>query len=537
MLIALYGAISGCSARRLLVDNEGMVIPERSAVIFFVDGVDHTCFDNMLAAGDLPNIEKRFVHGGVTVKNGITSLPPTTYANSTTIITGLFPGHHGITGYRWFDRENLVYHDYGSACTYLDVNRDFSSPTIYDILDSNFTLNVQNHTRRGVDKSIDNQFLSGIDWFRQDFSNVDERVGKCVNRYLIPLALREKEWPTLTMMYFPGVDETGHRAGSDSPRYRRALKTADSAIGRIISEIQAEGLSDRTYYVLLTDHGHVPHDRQKTLDLYNWLNLLTGWRMTKKPKTYDDYADRLAWLSNYDAVYVDGSNRSVMIHFPGKDGWQHRPSPEVLRKRVENFLRPGGKTASLLSHPAIGAVCLRAEPGQACIFTAKGEITVERRVIEGGKFYRISQTREKDIQNMLEYLGYGKGTTAGELADGAWHSSRDWLNASSTAAYPDIVPQIIEMFDSANSGDMAVFANNDWAFSKEVKGDHGSAIRRDMHIILFFAGPDLPSGGSINAARLVDVMPTVLDLLDQNPSDNLKPDGVSIAPALLTAGK
>ena len=53
----------------------GMVIPERSAVIFFVDGVDHTCFDNMLAAGDLPNIEKRFVRGGVTVKNGITSLP------------------------------------------------------------------------------------------------------------------------------------------------------------------------------------------------------------------------------------------------------------------------------------------------------------------------------------------------------------------------------------------------------------------------------------------------------------------------------
>ena len=54
---------------------------------------------------------------------------------------------------------------------------------------------------------------------------------------------------------------------------------------------------------------------------------------------------------------------------------------------------------------------------------------------------------------------------------------------------------------------------------------------------LYFAGPGLPAGGRIDHARLVDVMPTVLDLLGEAARLNeIGPiDGVSIAAELKAA--
>ena len=41
--------------------------PPRSVVIFFVDGMDETRFNQMLSAGELPHIADRFAHRGVRV--------------------------------------------------------------------------------------------------------------------------------------------------------------------------------------------------------------------------------------------------------------------------------------------------------------------------------------------------------------------------------------------------------------------------------------------------------------------------------------
>jgi arylsulfatase A-like enzyme len=58
-----------------------------------------------------------------------------------------------------------------------------------------------------------------------------------------------------------------------------------------------------------------------------------------------------------------------------------------------------------------------------------------------------------------------------------------------------------------------------------------------MRVPLYVAGPGLPAGGRIDHARLVDVMPTVLDLLGESGRLNeIDPiDGVSVAAELKAA--
>jgi len=94
------------------------------------------------------------------------------------------------------------------------------------------------------------------------------------------------------------------------------------------------------------------------------------------------------------------------------------------------------------------------------------------------------------------------------------------------------------MFDSYRAGDVVLFAADNWSFGPWL-GAHGSCIARDMHVPLFFAGPGLTGGAAIEHARLVDIMPTILDLLGelQRLSDIDPIDGVSLIDKLLNAGQ
>jgi len=134
-------------------------------------------------------------------------------------------------------------------------------------------------------------------------------------------------------------------------------------------------------------------------------------------------------------------------------------------------------------------------------------------------------------------LWYQESESVRKFMSAGWHSSRDWLAATAETKYPDFVPQIVEYFDSRRSGDILVFSDEGWFFAGCEKGEHGSALSRDMHIPMFFSGPDLPKGGRISYARLVDVMPTMVDLLGE--SERLKEippiDGRSLAAQLRSA--
>ena len=493
-------------------------IPKRAAVIFFVDGLDRTRMMGLLEAGELPNINKYFVEGGVGVRHAVTSMPAITYPNSVSLLTGCFPGHHGIMGNLWFDRRTMEIPDYIHADSFRSVNKHFDRRTIYEVLHDHFTVSVQFHTRRGVTHTFDNLMPTAIDWYTHNFSAVDRRVGYTLTD-VIRLANREQRWPTVMTYYFPGVDETGHRYSSASRPYDEALMTADHSIGIVCDAINASKLADRTYFVLTTDHAHVPTPADRHFDLARWLEQEQDMRVRGKRLKSKSYDQRLKKLAQYDAILFTDAGRRALIHLRGRGGWYSRPEPEVVLEFVE----------ALSQLPAIGLTVWRDERSQVQARSHSGSAFIERKIEALTTLYRLKI-------DGTDPLGYSTDPTLREFVAAGWHDSRTWLAATIETAYPDFVPQVVEMFDSPRAGDIVLFAAENWAFD-EWQGAHGSCLARDMHVPMYFAGPDLPVGAQIEYARNVDIMPTILDLLGEaHRLNDIEPiDGRSVAEELRRA--
>jgi len=543
LLHALWlSQVIGCASLRPPADlrGAGIRLPQRSAVIFFVDGVNHEVLDDLLARGELPSVHKWFVQRGVVVDQAVSSLPPITYAISTTMLTGMFPGHHGILGNRWFDRGTGALHDYGSARTYRAVNDDFTAPTIYEVLADQLSVNVQNHTRRGADVTMDHVVSSGIKWLTHRFSAVDHNVGRCMGD-LRRAARRAGRWPTVVMTYFPGVDEVGHRDGPRSERYREAVRVADRAIGDVIEAYVAAGLADSTYFVLLSDHGMVENTALRSMNLVDWLRRHEGWRVLDTRRKPDRRRSPHPGMDRYDAVVINSAWRRAAIHLPGPCGWSCRPEPDELRRVASASLDgPDAGAGGLIGLDAVGLVCFPLREGVVRVLTKTGGATVERRRSPAGTQYRLlvdAEATRTAIDARTEPFGYLADPNLAAFIEAGWHGSREWLEATAATRYPDFVPQVVEMFDSPRAGDLVVFAAEGWSLAEGGRGGHGSCLDEDMIVPMYFTGPDLPRGGRVATARLADVMPTIIELLGFGDRLSSLPhlDGESIAAQLRSA--
>lgn len=526
-LFALILIAPGCAPQEITLQlTPEIELPEKSAVIFFADGLSLPRFDALLAEGRLPNIRRRFVEGGVRVQKAVNCIPAMTYPNTVSLMTGQFPGHHGIMGNEWFDRRNMFWIDYISAATYTTVNQNFKSPTLYERIPDHFTFNVQCHTYRGATQSMNNEIAAGIAWGMGWYLAVDQFVGGCLTEVGYA-ARRAGRWPSVLTFYFPGLDQVGHLHGPESDVYGEMVLNVDAQVGRVTDALERAGLLDRTYLLLVTDHGHVHTPNLKPFDFKEWLRSERGLKCHEKDIPRIGYEERKAFLDNYDAMIVDGSQRRIMIHLRGREGWDTRPAPEEADAVITGA--EGGVRMQDL--PAVLFACTPLGPDRVKVCSASGAVIIERRIAGGEKEYRILVD---DGPVNADALCLAESPDEWNCIAAGWLSSREWLRRTAGSKYPDFVPQIVEYFDSPCAGDILVFVADGWIFTGHAAGEHGSCLTEDMSIPLFFAGPDLPAGGAIEAGRLVDVMPTVLDLLGAGDRIAQPPaiDGVSLAEEL-----
>jgi hypothetical protein len=522
-LMALAGCAKSGPLRVCLEDDVRR--PPRSVVIFFVDGMDVGKMHELLARGRLPNIHRRFVDGGVGVEHAVASIPAMTYPNAVTILTGTFPGRHNITGNQWLDRRTLQTPHYITALEYKAVNHHFTVPTLYEELPDHFSVNCLGTVIRGVHHDVDYHTTEGIGWFLGWYRQVDELAAGCVED-VAHLANRVKRWPSILVLYFPGVDQTAHEHGSDARVYEQALEAVDVQIGRVVDAVEKSVPGGTTSYVLVSDHGHVAVHSARVSDPVAWLRTQRGLKVHEGVLWGGDLADRLERLNRYDLEVIDGSSRRLMVYVRGDKGWMDTPT----RVEVRALMSPGRDGLSLADLPGVALVCYSEDVDRVAIQAKDARAVVERRQDLGGPSYRLLYERG----DPLEYLS---DPAMRSFIEAGWHDSRAWLEATAHRAYPDFVPQIAEYFDAPRAGDLIVFAADGWVFRGHGRGEHGSARAEDMKVPIFFAGADLPRGATIPTARLTDVMPTVVDLLGERArlEKASQLDGESLLPRLMQA--
>lgn len=517
----LLSGAAGCAPIHDVRLREDVRRPARSVVVFFPDGMDQERMEELVAEGRLPNIRKRFFEGGVRVRRALTSLPSSTYPNSSSLITGRFPGHHHILGNFWFDRRTLECRDYMTYASYMTVNDDLAVPTLFDLLEDRFTVSIAHHTHRGVAQSFNNERVFFWAWAFGDYSMADSRAGLSVQE-VIAAANRVGCWPSVLVSYYPGVDEIGHRCGTNSARYAGSLVNIDRIVGEVTGLLERQGLGESVVYVLVSDHGMVPAGR--SIDILEWIGANRRVRIRRQAIEAGGYGERQDLMAGYDAVGGVDAGRVAMVHLRGRRGWAYRPEPQ----EVLDFATARPPLHEL---PAVQVVLLRDGAQRVRVLSKTGTAIIERRLADGGKRYRLAECQGDPLQYLTD-------PSLAAFVRSGWHTSQEWLQATATSRFPDFVPQAVELFDSPRTADVVIMAADDWLlYRRGEHAGHGSCLARDMLIPLFFAGPGLPKGAQIHHGRLVDVMPTVLGLLGE--ADRLKTaapiDGIDLTPELRSA--
>lgn len=214
--------------------------------------------------GESPNL-KALAARGVRSKGLISSFPSVTFPNHYTIVTGLYPEHHGVIANnmadeRWPERFSM-------AARTSREQRWWGGEPIW------VTARRQDLRAAAVFWPGSEVAVGGITpnyWtaFDDDMPNVDR-----VNHALDLLALPERERPSFVTVYFSEVDHVGHDYGPDSPEMPEALRHLDAALGLLETGIRQLHLLDRATLVVVSDHGMAPLGASRVIFLDDYIDL------------------------------------------------------------------------------------------------------------------------------------------------------------------------------------------------------------------------------------------------------------------------
>ncbi len=488
-LLVAFGCVHVDVHERL---DSDVRIHDRNAVLFFVDGLDRERLQALTDAARAPNIQSHFIDDGLHFSNATACFPTVTYPNAVSLMTGRFPGRHGITANAWFDRTGNRCVDYATALTYLDVDRDYTAKTIYEILAPSATSSAQCAASRGAKWRFQAPLANGFSWAFRDYEAVDRRAGERIHD-VIRRARREREWPVFQTYYFPAVDKVAHTHGVASARYADAVANVDAIIGDVISTIDAVAGPDKTHYWLVSDHGQMNCSGHRRLDLAGLIR--------ERTKRNVIVPSRNGVSDAADIAFIPG-RRHALIHVRGPAGWTDSADDAAVRQVVDALCEsPTSERRASKSNARILGSSYSITPGIRCIY------------------YRLSD----HLVGVLDSNGE-------RVVSRVPHDA-----SSNTQNRPSPFDrEVTALFESPRAGDVVVFADDDWVFQSKDCGGHGGASLRERRIPLYIKGPDIKSGTQCDSpVRIIDIMPTIVDMLGMSDClpDDL--DGESLRSLIL----
>ena len=184
---------------------------------------------------------------GASAPDGMTPpYPSITFPSHYTIITGLYPEHHGIIGNTFYDplrKEIYSSHDPKTVC-----DGTWYGGTPLWVLAEQQGMRSASFFWVGSEADIQKTRPTYYLKFDGSFPN-----GKRVEQVLAWLRLPPEQRPHFITLYFSDTDTAGHRFGPDSPQVADAVHELDDQIGKLVAGIKALNL--RIDLIVLADHG------------------------------------------------------------------------------------------------------------------------------------------------------------------------------------------------------------------------------------------------------------------------------------------
>ncbi|MBX2944530.1 MAG: alkaline phosphatase family protein [Cyclobacteriaceae bacterium] len=214
---------------------------------------------------ELPNFTA-FVKNGAAADGLIPSFPSKTFPNHYTLVTGLYPGHHGLVDNYFYDKtldlnysmrnrtmvENPVFYG-GIPLWQLAQQQGLKSASCFWV---------------GSEAPVQGEFPTYYFRYDESVSNT-----KRVDQVLTWLKLRKKDRPKFISLYFSLVDSEGHNTGPNSEELKKTVLEADSLLGYLMRGLKKIRLPVNV--ILVSDHGMYELEQKEGtyITLSKFLNL------------------------------------------------------------------------------------------------------------------------------------------------------------------------------------------------------------------------------------------------------------------------
>ena len=466
----------------------------RSALVLLADGARADVFENLLAAGALPEIQRHVVERG-SLRRATSTFTSTTGPAHLPLLTGCFAGTANMTGYRWFDRGAYrpglppgpwCLRSYtGPEALLMNRDIDPSVRTLFEL--TREAVNVFGVINRGVSPRNNLWRRRKIAlWLHSHFRNDYDRADRATAAALLEAVAQD---PEFAFVAFPGVDWNSHYISPFGPESEAAYRLVDRAVGAAAEALISAGRYESTLLVICSDHGHRPVKHH--FDLPVLLEEERGVRVA--------YHTPRVRIRHPEAVACVSGNGMAHIYVVPRE----RPYCFVDRDAVDAAL-PGVREW-LIAQPAVDIVVTRHESG----------LSVESR---RGRAL-LSETQGRLRYQPLDGDPFGLPSLPEAM------SFQEALDATADTEYPDCLLQVTQLFRSERCGDVVVSAAPDYDLRDrhehpEHASGHGALYADHMNVPLAASAP-LTEG----PMRTADLFPTVLDWLQRPVPSPI--DGVS----------
>lgn len=287
----------------------------------------------------------------------IPSFPTKTFPNHYTIVTGLYPGHHGVVANTMWDDEMKAGFKMSDRKAVAD-SRWWSGEPIWVTA-----------AKRGQKSATlfwpgSEAAIGGVRpayWVEHDskFSHSDR-----LNWVLGKLDLPVKDRPTFLTLYFQDVDDAGHDFGPDTLQTGDAVRRVDATMGRLMAGLRARGIDGKVNTIVVADHGMIATSNERKIFLEDHLDLETvrvvDWSPVLAIKAKDGNDERVFKVLNEiphltvyrkndipDRFHYKTNKRVAPVIAIAESGWgittrKHmadRKNPELGAHGYDNTLR------------------------------------------------------------------------------------------------------------------------------------------------------------------------------------------------------
>jgi len=198
---------------------------------------------------ELPNF-RRVLRRGARARSMIPVFPSLTFPNHYSLVTGLYPDHHGIVANRFYDPQRKASYWFRDKQSVTDGTWYRGEPIwvtaeTQGMVAACFFWPGSEAAIKGVRPTFWNTYDGSIPGRK--------RVDTVVEWLRMPAERR----PHMITLYFSELDTASHQGPLDAPAIAQALESLDGTLGVLLDGIETLPIRDRIYILLTSDHGMV----------------------------------------------------------------------------------------------------------------------------------------------------------------------------------------------------------------------------------------------------------------------------------------